>query len=75
MQQFLKKATDWVLEKEMEAAKNCKIDIKDIDKQIVYMETKRDKFKAGFEDNLFEMEDILNKLHAIKARELKCNIK
>ncbi len=75
MQQFLKKATDWVLEKEMEAAKNCKIDIKDIDKQIVYMETKRDKFKTGFEDNLFEMENILNKLHAIKARELKCNIK
>ncbi len=75
MVEFLKKAMDWVLQKEQEAAKNCKIDIADIDKQIAYVESKRDKLKKECEENLSEFEQILNRLHAIKATELKCKTK
>lgn len=72
MVEFLKKAMDWVLEKEQEAAKDCRIDLKDLDKQIAYVEAKRDKLKKECEENLSEFEHVLNRLHAIKASELKC---
>ncbi len=75
MVEFFKKMTDWVLEKEKEAADNCKIDQTDLDKQIVYVEQKRDKLKNECADNISEMEHILNRLHAIKARSLKCDTK
>ncbi len=72
MVDFLKKAMDWVLEKEQEAAASCKIDLADLDKQIAYVENKRDKLKKDCDENLSEFEHILNRLHAIKASELKC---
>ncbi len=75
MVEFFKKAMDWVLQKEQEAARNCKIDIADVDKQIEYVESKRDKLKKECEENLSEFEHILNRLHAIKAAELKCDRK
>jgi len=75
MVEFLKKAMDWVLEKEQDAANNCKINQEDLDKQITYVEEKRDKLKKEYEDNISEMEHILNRLHAIKAKSLKCDTK
>ncbi len=73
MVEFFQKAMDWVLQKEQEAAKNCKIDMADIDKQIAYVESKRDKLKKEYEENLSEFEHILNRLHTIKAAQMKCN--
>ncbi len=72
MVEFLKKMTEWVLEKEKEAADRCKIDIEDVQKQIAYVERKRDALKRECEENLSELERILNRLHAIKAAGLKC---
>jgi septal ring factor EnvC (AmiA/AmiB activator) len=71
MVEFIKKAMNWVLEKEQEAADNCQIDIKDVEKQIGYMEEKRDKLKQ----DVAELEHILNRLHTIKAHALKCQTK
>ena len=34
LKEFLMKITDWVLQKEEEAAKNCAISIEELDKQI-----------------------------------------
>ncbi len=65
MVEFLKKAMDWVLEKEQDAANNCKIDQEDLDRQISYIERKRDKLKKDCEENISEMEHILNRLHLI----------
>lgn len=75
MVEFLKKATDWILEKEQDAANNCKIDLHDLDKQIAYVEEKRDKLKTDYEENISEMEHILNRLHTIKAHAVKCDSK
>ncbi len=72
MVEFLKKATEWVLQKEQEAAEQCRIDLKDLDRQIAYVEAKRDALKKEYEENISELEHILNRLHAIKASELKC---
>jgi hypothetical protein len=75
MVEFFKKITDWVLAKEQEVANNCRINQADLDKQIAYVEEKRDKLKNEYEDNISEMEHILNRLHAIKAKSLKCDTK
>ena len=75
MVEFLKKAMDWVLQKEQDAANNCHIDINDLNKQITYIEEKRDKIKKDYEANMAEMEHILNRLHAIKASAMKCATK
>ena len=42
MVEFIEKAAEWVLDKEQEAARNCEIDLEDVDKQIRVIETKRD---------------------------------
>jgi len=75
MVEFFKKAMDWVLEKERDAANSCKIDLADVDKQIQYVEEKRDKLKKECDENLSEFEHILNRLHAIKASASKCDTK
>ena len=73
MVEFIKKAMDWVLEKESDAAKNCHATPEDIEKQIKSLEEKRMKFKKKFEEEDAEFGHILNKLHFIKAASLKCH--
>ena len=74
MVEFFKKAMDWILEKEQDAANNCNVDINDVDKQIAYIEEKRDKLKQQCDDNMHEFEHILNRLHSVKALAQKCDI-
>ncbi len=72
MVEFMKKAMDWVLEKEADAAKNCYAKPEDIDSQINMIEKKREALTKQYNDNIGEFEHILNKLHSIKAESLKC---
>jgi len=72
MVEFIKKAMDWVLEKEAEAARDCHADPEDIEKQINALEEKRAKLKKKFEEEDAEFGHILDKLHFIKAESLKC---
>ncbi len=69
----MKKAMDWVLEKEQEAAKNCHASPKDIEKQIKMMEEKKNMLETKYKEEISEMEHILNRLHRIKAESLKCH--
>jgi len=73
MVEFMKKAMDWVLEKEDDAAKSCHVAPADVDKQITMLEKKRDVLKKKYDDDLAEMEHILNRLHTIKAESLRCS--
>ncbi len=73
MVEFMKKAMDWVLEKESDAAKNCHAKPEDIEKQIKMIEEKRASLQKRYEDDIAELEHVLNKLHYIKAESLKCN--
>ena len=72
MQEFLKKMTEWVLNKEEEAARSCKIDMSDLQRQIDYVTKKRDGLKLECEENLKELEHILERLEKIKAAESAC---
>lgn len=72
MMEFMKKAMDWVLEKEQDAAKDCHANPEDIEKQIKMIEEKKASIEKQCKENIGEMEHILNRLHTIKAQSLKC---
>ncbi len=74
MVKFLKNAMDWVLEKEADAARDCHAKPEDIEKQISMIEKKKETLEKQYKENMSQMEHILNKLHAIKALSLKCDI-
>jgi len=74
MVEFMKKAMDWVLEKEADAAKNCHARPDDIEKQIKMIEEKKESLKKRYEDDIAELEHVLNKLHYIKAESLRCSM-
>jgi len=73
MVEFIKKAMDWVLEKEAEAAKNCYAKPEDIDKQIKMIEEKKEVLTKKYNENMAELEHILDRLKAIKEESLKCH--
>lgn len=75
MMEFIKKATDWVLSKEQDAAKNCHAAPEDIEKQIKIVEEKKALLESKYKEEMSEIEHILNRLHAIKAESLKCHAK
>ena len=75
MVEFMKKAMDWILEKEADAAKNCHARPEDIDKQIHMIERKKEALAKQYNDNISELEHVLNKLHSIKSESLKCSPK
>ncbi|WP_300364721.1 hypothetical protein [Hydrogenimonas sp.] len=72
MMEFLKKATEWVLDKEEQAAQKCKIDLEDLQKQIDLILSKREKLQKECEENLAELDHILKRLETIKAKEESC---
>ncbi len=75
MMEFMKKAMDWILEKEQEAAKNCHASPEDVDKQIAMIEEKKADLEKKYTEEIKEFEHILNRLHTIKAASLKCHVK
>jgi hypothetical protein len=74
MMEFLKRATEWILDKEEEMANNCRIDINDIQKQITMITIKRDTLEKECKENLSELDHILKKLETIKYNESACII-
>ena len=72
MVEFMKKAMDWILEKEADAARDCHAKPEDIDKQIMMIEKKKEALTNQYNENINELEHVLNKLHSIKAESLKC---
>jgi len=75
MVSFLEKMMDWALNKEAELAKNCELDIDDINKQIEVVKEKRQKLREKFEEEDAEFGHVLDKLHFIKAEAQKCQTK
>jgi cobalamin biosynthesis protein CbiD len=65
---FIEKMTKWALEKEAEAAKGCRIDPEDIQKQIETVEKKREEIQ----EQLRKLDEVLTKLRFIKAEAMKC---
>jgi len=73
MMDFIKKAMDWVLEKEDEVARKCAIKPDDVQKQIEALEEKREQLKKKYNEEDSQMQHILSRLSIIKADASKCN--
>jgi hypothetical protein len=71
MVDFLQKAMNWVLKKEHEVAQNSKISKEDIDRQLAYVQEKKERLQQEYEQNLKKFEEIIERLHAIRAVEEK----
>ncbi len=73
MLEFMKKITEWVLQKEEEAAKDCRIPIEEIEKQIAVVKEKRAKLEEECKKNIAELDKILGRLESIKNIErIRC---
>ena len=73
MLEFLKKMTEWILQKEEEAAKNCKIPIEEIERQIQIVKEKKKKLEEECQKNISELDRLIGRLESIKNVELvKC---
>ncbi|GAB6034144.1 hypothetical protein [Galenea microaerophila] len=72
MVEFLKKAMNWALTKEAEAARNCAIDPEEIDQQIQIIEAKRAEIRKKFEEDDAELAHILKRLKLIKTNAQNC---
>ncbi len=73
MLEFLKKMTEWILQKEEEAAKNCKIPIEEIDRQIQIVKEKKQKLEEECQKNISELDRLIGRLESIKNVEIvKC---
>jgi len=75
MLEFMKKITEWILEKEEEAAKNCKLPLEEIEKQIEIVKTKKAELEEECQKNIQELNKILGRLESIKNIEkIKCEL-
>ena len=72
---FLKKMTDWVLEKEEELAKNCKIKPEDIEKELSKIKEKKEAYQKEYEEVISEFNKVEDKLNKILEEAKKCDIK
>ncbi len=73
MLEFLKKMTEWVLQKEEEAAKNCRLPLEDIEKQIEIVKQKKSQLQEECQKNIAELDRLLGRLESIKNIEMvKC---
>jgi hypothetical protein len=72
MIEFLRRATEWMLEREAELARRCAIDLDDLEKQIAKVEEKRTSLERQCRENLDELERILTRLKWIRLEEMKC---
>ncbi len=65
--------TEWILQKEEEAAKDCRIPIEEVDRQIQIVKEKKQKLEEECKKNIEELDRLIGRLESIKNIELiKC---
>jgi hypothetical protein len=69
---FLKKIEEFLLEREEEMAKQCKISPKEVENEITKVLLKIKETKEQCKEYQKEFEYLLDKLHWIKARAIQC---
>jgi hypothetical protein len=72
MVEFMKKMTDWMLQKEQEAASQCHIDSSEVQKQIEEVQRKKLQMQRKYEDQMKEFDHVLSRLTFIKASADSC---
>jgi chaperonin cofactor prefoldin len=72
LKEFIKKISEWTLQKEEELAKECKIPIETIEKQINTLKEKKEEVLKQVQ----EIDEIIQRLEKIKDIELlRCGTK
>jgi 5-methylcytosine-specific restriction endonuclease McrBC GTP-binding regulatory subunit McrB len=73
---FVKKITDWILEKEEAMAKSCAVPMSEIESQLQRVREQKAKLQKDYEESMAVFDDIEAKLEKIKAVEtLRCQKK
>ncbi len=72
---FMKKITEWALEKEEEVAKKCALKPEDVEAQIKKTQEKKEELQKQCKENIEELEKLLGRLEKIKEYANSCNIK
>jgi DNA repair ATPase RecN len=70
---FVKKITEWLLEKEEELAKKCAVPMEEIEYQIAKVQAQKEKITKEYEEAMAELESVEKRLQKIKNLEtLRC---
>jgi len=73
---FVQKITEWLLEKEEEAAKSCAVPMQEIEYQIAKAEAEKEKLQKRYDEAISELNHVLERLEKIKNIEtLRCQTK
>jgi hypothetical protein len=76
MKDFLRKVTEWILEKEEAAAKSCAIPMREIDAQLERVAAQKAKLQKDYEESMAVFDELEAKLRNIKRIEtLRCRTK
>lgn len=76
MKDFVKKMTDWILEKEEAMAKSCAVPMREIESQLERVRSQKAKLQKDYDESMAIFNDIEAKLDKIKATEtLRCQHK
>ncbi len=76
MKEFVRKITDWILEKEEAAAKSCAIPMEEIDAQLERVRAQKAKLQKDYDESMKVFDEIEEKLQKIRSIEvLRCNNK
>lgn len=76
MKDFLKKATEWILEKEEQMAKSCSVPMSEIEAQLAKVHAQKAKLQKDYDESMVVFNEIEAKLEKIKNIEtLRCQKK
>ena len=75
MLSFLKKMSEWALQKEEEVAKKCLLKPEDVQKQIKKTEQEKELLEMKCKENLEQLESLLDRLNKIKEYADSCDLK
>ncbi len=72
---FLKKMTDWMMDKEEELAKKCKIRPEDVQKELDKVKEKKEAYQKEYEEVMSEFNKVEERLQKILEEAKKCDLK
>ncbi len=72
---FLKKMTDWIIDKEEELAKNCKIKPEDVQKELDKVKEQKEAYQKEYEEVMGEFNRVEERLQKILNEAKKCELK
>jgi len=70
MKDFVKKITDWILDKEELMAKSCAISLDEVDAQMAKITQQKEKLQKDYDESMAVFNEITERLEKIKNIEI-----